>query len=80
MVQRWRSKYCFFHVVVIRRNNYSGIHRLQINNEVTEDHKLIEGHILDFYKNLYAESISNVLDTSIMKDFIDSYIPELVSS
>jgi len=28
--------------------------------------KLIEDHILDFYKNLYVESISNVLDTNNM--------------
>jgi len=74
MVQRWRSKYYFFHVVVKRKNNSSGIHCLQIDNEVIED------HILDFYKNLYAESISNVPNTSNMEDFIGSYIPELVSS
>jgi len=79
MVQRWRLKYCFFfHVVVKRRNNSSGIHRLQIDNEVTEDPKLIEDHILDFYKNIYAESISNVSDTSNMEDFICTYIPKLV--
>jgi len=66
--------------VVKRRNNSSGIHRLQIGNEVTEDPKLIEDHILDFYKNLYAESISNVSDTSNMEDLIGCYIPELVSS
>jgi len=70
----------FFHVVVKRRNNSSEIHRLQIDNEVTKDLKLIKDHILDFYKNLYAESISNVPDTSNMEDFIGSYIPELVSS
>jgi len=70
----------FFHVVVKRRNNSSEIHRLRIPNEVIEDHKLIEDHILDFYKNLYAESISNVPDTSNMEDFISSYIPKLVSS
>ena len=40
----------FFHVVVNRRNNSSGIHRLRIDNEVLEDSKLIEDHILDFYK------------------------------
>ena len=57
----------FFHVVVKRRNNYSGIHRLQIDNEVTEDPKLIEDHILDFYTNLYVEFISNVPDTSIWR-------------
>jgi len=39
----------FFHVVVNRRNNSSGIHRLQIDNEVIEDPKLIKDHILDFY-------------------------------
>ena len=66
--------------MVKRRNNSSGIHRLLIDNEVTEDPKLIEDHILDFYKNLYAESISNVPNTSNMEDFIGSYIPELVSS
>jgi len=70
----------FFHVVVKRRNNSSGIHRLWTDNEVTEDPKLIEDLILDFYKNLYAESISNVPDTSNMEGFIGSYIPELVSS
>jgi len=47
---------------------------------IIEDHKLIEDHILDFYRNLYVESISNVQDTSNMKDFIGTYIPELVSS
>jgi len=66
--------------VVKRRNISSGIHHLRIDNEVTEDLKLIEDHILDFYKNLYAESISNVPDTSNMEDCIGSYIPELVSS
>jgi len=70
----------FFHVVVKRRNNSSRIHRLRIDNEVTEDSKLIGDHILDFYKNLYAKSISNVSDTSNMEDFIGYYIPELVSS
>ena len=40
----------FFHVVVKRRNNSSGIHCLLIDNEVTEDPKLIDDHILDFYK------------------------------
>ena len=69
----------FFHDVVKRRNNFSGIHRLQIDNEVIEDPKLIEDHILDFYKMLYAESISNVQDTSNMEDFIDTYILALVS-
>jgi len=33
-----------------------------------------------FIKNLYAKSISNVHDTSNMKDFIGTYIPKLVSS
>jgi len=66
--------------VVKRRNNSSGIHCLRIDNEVTEDPKLIENHVLDFYKNLYVESISNVPDTSNMKDFIGSYISKLVSS
>jgi len=35
---------------------------------------------LDFYKNLYAESISNVLDTDNMEYFIGTYIPGMVSS
>jgi len=70
----------FFHALVKRRNNSSGIHRLRIDNEVIENSKLIEDHILDFYKNLYVESISNVLDTSNMEDFIGTYIFELVSS
>ena len=52
----------FFHVVIKRRNNSSGIHRLQIDNEVVEDPQLIDGHILNFYKNLYAEFISNDQD------------------
>jgi len=69
----------FFHVTVNKRNNSSGIHRLWIDNEVIEDPKLIEDHILFFNKNLYAESISNVQDTSNMKDFIGTYIPALVS-
>ena len=38
--------------MVKRRNNSSGIRRLRIDNEVNEDPQLIEGHILDFYKNL----------------------------
>ena len=44
----------FFHDVVKRRNNSSGIHRLRIDNEVTEVHKFIEDHILDFYKNMLS--------------------------
>ena len=52
-----------------RRNNSSGIHRLWIDNEVTKDPKLIEDdHVLEFYKKIYADSISNVLDTSNMED------------
>jgi len=47
---------------------------------VIEDPKLIKEHILEFYKTLYAESISHVQDTYNMKDFIGTYIPELVSS
>ena len=70
----------FFHEVVKRRNNSSGIHRLRIDNEVTKDPKIIEDHILDFYKNPYAESISNVLDTDNTKDFIGTYIHAMVSS
>jgi len=57
----------FFYVVVKRRNNSSGIHRQQIDNKVIEDPKLIKDHILDFYKNLYAKSLSNVRDTSNME-------------
>jgi len=72
-------KTTFFHVVVNRRNNSSWIHHLWIDNEVTEDPKLIEDHIFDFYKKNYAESISNVPNTSNMKDFIGTYIPKLVS-
>ncbi|XP_068504366.1 uncharacterized protein [Phaseolus vulgaris] len=68
------------HLSIFRRNNSSGIHRLRIDNEVIEDPKLIKDHILDFYKNLYTESISNVWDTSNMEDFIGAYIPKLVSS
>jgi len=68
----------FFHVVVKRRNNSSGIH-LRIDNVVIEDPKLIEEHILNFYKTLYAECISHVQDTNNMEDFIGTYIPELVS-
>ena len=75
-----RNTTFFFYVVVKRRNNSSGIHRLRIDNEVIEDPKLIKDHILDFYKNLYTESISNVWDTSNMEDFIGAYIPKLVSS
>jgi len=41
----------FFHVVVKRRNNFNGSHRLRIDNEVIEDPKLIEDHILTFIKN-----------------------------
>jgi len=50
----------FFHAVVKSRNNSSEIHRLRIDNVVIEDPTLIEEHILDFYKTLYAESISHV--------------------
>ena len=70
----------FFHVVVKRRNNYGGIHHLRIYNVVIEDPKIIEKHILDFYKTLYAESISHDPDTSSMEDFIGTYVPNLVSS
>jgi len=69
----------FFHVVVKRRNNSSGIHLLLIDNEIIEDPKLIEDHILGFYKNLYAETIFNDRDTSSTKKFISTYILELVS-
>ena len=44
----------FFHAVIKRRNNSSGIHYLRIDDEVIKDPKLIEDHILDFYKNHYA--------------------------
>ena len=64
--------------MVKRRNNSSRIHHLRIENEVIEDPKLIEDHILEFYKNL--ESIFNVSNTSNMEDFISTYIPKLVSS
>ena len=47
---------------------------------VIKDPKIIEEHILDFYKTLYAESISHDQDTSNMKDFIGTYVPNLVSS
>jgi len=70
----------FFHVVVKRRNNSSGIHRLQANNDVIEDSKLIEDHILEFYRNIYAESNSNGLNTGSMEEFIGSYILEIVYS
>jgi len=70
----------FLNAVVKRRNNSSGIHRLWIDNDVIEDLKLIDDHIFYFYKKLYTESISNVLDTSNMKYFIGTYIPKLVSS
>jgi len=42
----------FFHAMVKRRNNYSEIHRLRINNKVIEDPKLIKDHILDYYKKI----------------------------
>ena len=35
---------------------------------------------MDFHKNLYVQSLFNVLDTSNIEGFIGSYIPELVSS
>jgi len=70
----------FFHVVVKRRNNSCGIHHLRIDNVVIEDPKLIKEHILDFYKTLYAESISHVQEMGNMEDFIGTYIPELVSA
>jgi len=61
--------------VVKRGNNSSGIHHLQIDNEVIDDHKLIEDHILNFYQNLYVVSISNDHDTGSMEEFIGTYIP-----
>jgi len=70
----------FFDVVVKRRNKSSGIHTLRIDNEVIEDPKLIKDHILDFHKNLYAESIANDQDTGSMEDFINTYIHKNVSS
>jgi len=69
----------FFHAVVKRRNNSGGIHRLWIDNVVIEDPKIIEEHILNFYKTLYAESISHDQDTCNMEDFIGTYVPILVS-
>jgi len=69
----------FFHVVVKRRNNCGGIHHLQFDNMVIEDPKIIEEHILDFYKTLYVESIYHDQDTSNMEDFIGTYVPNLVS-
>ncbi|XP_068498364.1 uncharacterized protein [Phaseolus vulgaris] len=70
----------FFHAVMKMRNNSRGIHRLRIDNAIIEDPKLIEEHILDFYKTLYAESIFHVQDTSNLEDFIGTYIPEMISS
>ena len=70
----------FFHVLVKMRNNSSGIHRLRNDNAVIEDSKLIEEHILDFYKTLYVEFISRVQDIGNIKDFIGTYIHEMVSS
>ena len=35
---------------------------------------------MDFYKELYAESVSNDQDIGNIKDFIGTYIHELVSS
>jgi len=66
--------------VVKRRNNASGIHILKTDNGVIEDSKLIKGHVLDFYRNLYAESNCNGPTTGSMEEFIGSYIPEIVSS
>jgi len=60
--------------------NSSEIHRLQIDNGAIADSKLIEDHILDFYRNFYAESNSNGSNTSSKEDFIGSYIPEMFSS
>jgi len=37
-----------FHVVVKKRTNSSGIHRLRTVNGGIEDPKLIDDHILDF--------------------------------
>ena len=70
----------FFHAVVKRRNNSGGIHRLRIDNVVIVDPKIIEKHILDLYKTLYAKSISHDQDTCNMEDFIGTYVPNLVSS
>ena len=43
------------------------------------DNEVIEYHILDFYKNLYVKSISDIQNTSSIEDFIRTYIPKLVS-
>jgi len=66
--------------VVKNRNNSSGIHKLQTDNGVIEDPKLIEDHILDFYKNPYVDSNPNAHITGNMEDLIGTYIPTMVSS
>ena len=66
--------------MVKRRNNSSEIHKLRIENEVIEYPKLIENHILDFYKNIYAGSSSNDQATCSIEEFIGTYISEMVFS
>jgi len=46
---------------------------------VIEDPKIVEEHILNFYKTLYVESTSHDQDTCNMEDFIGTYVPNLVS-
>jgi len=53
---------------------------LRTHNGVIEDPKLIEDHILDFYRNLYVDSNINAHTTSNMEDFIGTYIFAMVSS
>jgi len=62
-----------------KRNNSSGIHRLRIDNVVIENPKLIEDHILYFYRNIYDDYNPNTQTTGNMEDFIGTYIPAMVS-
>jgi len=57
-------------------NGRRGLHRIHRRL----DRALCNGVCLDFYKTLYAESISHDQDTGNMEDFIGTYVPNLVSS
>jgi len=70
----------FFHAVVKTRNNSNGINILRDENFVIEDPKLIEDHILAFYKNLYVDSNHNAYITGNTNDFIGTCVLDMVSS
>jgi len=61
---------------VKKRNNSNGIHELVEEDQVLEDPKAIEDHILSFYKTLYSHTTHCSYDEH--KRLIAKYIPSLV--